>query len=207
MASAIIHLCVAKRINEKLKLPETSFFLGSIAPDLSKQIGETKIKSHFLNFSSEDSIPDCDAFVSKYRKYLDNPFELGYLIHLLTDKYWFRDYVYQYINRYDSSKSLTYSAIKHIIYDDYTKINQDLIDYYNLNLYMFSNEIPYPVSKIEEIPIDKLPILIEKMSIIIANMNTSKTIMFNVNEIILFIENCSQKIIEDLKNYCLIKEV
>ena len=42
MASAIIHLCVAKEINKYLKMDENYLLLGSIAPDISKQIGETK---------------------------------------------------------------------------------------------------------------------------------------------------------------------
>ena len=42
MASAVIHLCVAKEINKYLKMDEDYILLGSIAPDISKQIGETK---------------------------------------------------------------------------------------------------------------------------------------------------------------------
>ena len=38
MASAIIHLCVAKCANEILKRNEKEFLLGSIAPDISKQV-------------------------------------------------------------------------------------------------------------------------------------------------------------------------
>ena len=39
MASAVIHLCVAKKVNEKLKMNERELLLGSIAPDISKQVG------------------------------------------------------------------------------------------------------------------------------------------------------------------------
>ena len=42
MASAIIHICVAKEINKTLQLPEKELFLGSIAPDISKQVGQTR---------------------------------------------------------------------------------------------------------------------------------------------------------------------
>ena len=75
-------------------MDENYLLLGSIAPDISKQIGETKEISHFLDHSNEDDIPNIDRFLSKYRSELNNPFEMGYFIHLLTDKYWFRDYVY-----------------------------------------------------------------------------------------------------------------
>ena len=90
MASAIIHLCVAKEVNKYLKMDENELFLGAIAPDISKQIGETKEISHFLDHTNEDDIPNIDRFLSKYKSELNKPFEMGYFIHLLTDKYWFR---------------------------------------------------------------------------------------------------------------------
>ena len=48
MASAVIHIAVAKEINKDLKMKEKELFLGTIAPDISKQLGESKVKSHFL---------------------------------------------------------------------------------------------------------------------------------------------------------------
>ena len=49
MASAIIHIAVAKCLENKLHIEnKKDYYLGSIAPDISKQIGQTKIKSHFL---------------------------------------------------------------------------------------------------------------------------------------------------------------
>ena len=119
MASAVIHLCVAKEINKYLKMDEDYILLGSIAPDISKQIGETKEISHFLDHTNEDDIPNIDRFLSKYRSELNKPFEMGYFIHLLTDKYWFRDYVYKFIERYTQDKlkkNMTYTAIKDLIY-------------------------------------------------------------------------------------------
>ena len=41
MASAIIHLCIAKEINKYLKMNEKELLLGAIAPDISKEIGQT----------------------------------------------------------------------------------------------------------------------------------------------------------------------
>ena len=51
MASAIIHICVAKKIGERLNKSSKDYYLGTIAPDISKEIGETKYKSHFLENS------------------------------------------------------------------------------------------------------------------------------------------------------------
>ena len=44
MASSIIHICVAKEVNKYLKRNEKEILIGSIAPDISKQIGRTKKK-------------------------------------------------------------------------------------------------------------------------------------------------------------------
>ena len=191
MASAIIHLCVAKEINKYLKMDENYLLLGSIAPDISKQIGETKEISHFLDHSNEDDIPNIDRFLAKYRSELNNPFEMGYFIHLLTDKYWFRDYVYKFIERYTQDKikkNVTYTALKDLIYNDYTNLNITLIDNHNLNLDLFYNEIELPKSKIIEIPVDKLDILIEKMGIIIEDSREEKTFVFDSNDIEEFIK-------------------
>lgn len=202
MASAVIHLCVAKEVNKYLKMDENMILLGSIAPDISKQIGETKEISHFLDHTNEDDIPNIDRFLSKYKSELNKPFEVGYFIHLLTDKYWFRDYIYNYIERFTKNatkKKITYTAIRDVIYNDYTNINIDLIDKYNLPLDIFQNEIDYPNSKIKEIPIDKLPIIVEKMGLIIANSTEEKTFMFDTKDIEVFITNTVKYIIKDLQ--------
>lgn len=202
MASAIIHICVAKEVNKYLKMNEKLIFLGSIAPDISKQVGETKFKSHFLDGLTEDSIPNIERFVEKYRSELKNPFEMGYLIHLLTDKYWFRDYVYKYIDRYsqkEEQKDLTYTGIKHLIYNDYTNLNIDLIDEYNISLDLFSNEFEYPKSKITEIPMDKIGVIVEKMGLIVIESKRGKKIVFDITDINKFIKEATSQIIEDIK--------
>ena len=53
MASSVIHLCVANEVNKRLKRDNRSILIGSIAPDISKQIGETKTNSHFLTDNTD----------------------------------------------------------------------------------------------------------------------------------------------------------
>ena len=203
MASAVIHLCVAKEINDRyLHKDQNMLLLGSIAPDISKQIGQTKEISHFLDPSQTDSVPDVDRFINKYSSQLDKPFELGYLIHLLTDKYWFRDYVTAYIERYTKDRTkqkVTSEALHDLIYNDYTNLNITLIDKYNLPLDLFSNDIKYPESEITEIPINQLPVIVEKMGEIIINSREEKTFMFDSKDIEVFIENTVKYIIKDLQ--------
>lgn len=202
MASAIIHLCVAHEVNKYLHMEETNLLIGSIAPDIAKQVGQTKEIGHFLDHSNEDDIPNIDRFLAKYRSELDKPFEMGYFIHLLTDKYWFRDYIYKYIERYTQDKTkqkVTYSALTNIIYNDYTNLNIDLIDKYMLPLDIFYNEFQGIESKITEIPVDRLDVLIEKMGIIIKNSKEEKTFMFDITDIEIFIKNTVKYIIKDIQ--------
>lgn len=202
MASAIIHLCIAKEVNKYLKMNEYDLLLGSIAPDISKQIGETKEISHFLDHSNEDDIPNIDRFLAKYRNDLHNPFTMGYFIHLLTDKYWFRDYIYQYIERYtreNVKKKVTYTAIRDLIYNDYTNINTDLIDKYMLPLDIFYEEFREPQTAIREIPVDKLDILIDKMGLIIEESKKEKNFVFDMSDVEIFINNSVKYIIKDIQ--------
>ena len=67
MASAIIHICVANEINKYLKRNEKQILIGSIAPDISKQIGQTKTKSHFIDDHLID-IPNIEKYLKKYKK-------------------------------------------------------------------------------------------------------------------------------------------
>ncbi len=202
MASALIHLCIAKEVNKYLKMNEYDLMIGSIAPDISKEIGETKEISHFLDHSNEDDIPNIDRFLDKYRNDLHNPFTMGYFIHLLTDKYWFRDYIYQFIERYtreNVKKKVTYTAIRDLIYNDYTNLNADLIDKYALPLDIFYEEYREPKTLIREIPVDKLDILIDKMGLIIEETKKEKNFVFDMNDIEVFITNSVKYIIKDIQ--------
>ena len=69
MASAIIHIAIAKCLENKLNIKnKKDYYLGSIAPDISKQIGQTKQKSHFLYDTKED-VPNINMFIQKYQNF------------------------------------------------------------------------------------------------------------------------------------------
>ena len=59
----MIHICVAKEINKFLKKDDKKILIGSIAPDIAKQINQTKTKSHFLE--NNDDIPNIEKFLTK----------------------------------------------------------------------------------------------------------------------------------------------
>ncbi len=205
MASAVIHIAVAKEINKDLKMKEKELFLGAIAPDISKQLGESKIKSHFL-LNDKSDLPILDNFLDKYQDNLNNPFIMGYYIHLFTDYLWFKYFVSEITNDNDYIKLLNENKItcskeeiSKLIYNDYTNLNILLIEEYNLDLSLFYEELEIPNIKFDEIPLNKLQVIVDQMGIIIANSKKEYTYSFNIDNIKQFIEFCKKIIINDIK--------
>lgn len=203
MASAIIHICVAKKVNEYLKMHEKELFLGAIGPDISKQINQTKVKSHFL--SSIPDVPDINLFMHKYKNKIKTPFDYGYLIHLYTDKIWYLKLEKEIVDEegrrlLDSNEVKDNSEfIRDLYYNDYTNMNIRLIDKYNLDLTLFYEDFEVPLTCIKEIPIKKLNILIDKMGIIIANSHNKKTKVLDYSNVVKFINESANEIIAFLK--------
>lgn len=201
MASALIHICVAKKVADNLKLNMTNeYYIGSIAPDISKLINEDKIKSHFLENSIKENVPNIKKFIDKYGISLDKEFDLGYFIHLYTDKLWFNDFLKKLI--YSNSVklldgtivNLTEEELGNIIYNDYSNLNIVLLDEYKLDLSIFYNKYRLVNSNITKVPIEKMQILLDKMGLIISNTKEDKNYIFNLNGINNFIEICTKEI-------------
>lgn len=207
MASAIIHLAVAKELEKYLNVKNKyDYYLGTIAPDLAKQIGRTKHESHFI-YNTRENIPNIKKFTDKYKYFYKNDFELGYYIHLYTDKIWFNEFInslayHKYVKLLDGTMiNTTEKEISKMIYQDYTSLNIQIIDYYNLELSLFYEDFKKPKSNLDEIPLNKLNILIDKMGIIIENSKQEKNYIFDINSVNSFIEKAVQIIIKELKNY------
>ena len=195
MASAVIHMTVASEINKVLKRDYDKLIIGSIAPDISKIIGETKLRSHFLvTEENNNNIPNIDVFLSAYKEYLYDDFVMGYFIHLYTDYLWFKYFIPEIYDKV-SIKKLDGTVIKctkemasTYIYNDYTNLNIDLIDKYELNLKIFYGELPKIDPIITEIPMNRLDLLIEKMGLIIKNTKVNKSYVFDLENIDSFIK-------------------
>lgn len=87
MPSHKIHLAIAKKVNDKLKLDLDSVMLGSVMPDLS--IGKNHTISHYQNGKlGIEGTANPDLFVKRNKDKLNNPVMIGYLIHILTDKFY-----------------------------------------------------------------------------------------------------------------------
>ena len=202
MASTLMHIAIAKEVNKYINLDERELILGTLAPDISVELGENKEISHFLNPSTEYETPNINNFLNKYRKYLKDPFVMGYFIHLIADKYWYRDYITKFVDKYtdnNEKKKLTYAAIKNIIYNDYTNINNDIIEKYDLVL---GNVFENPRTKstiITEIKTDSLNRIVDKLRLILEESTPDKTILFDIKDIEEYINESAKYIVKDIE--------
>lgn len=205
MASAMIHIAVANEINKVLKMDQRKLLIGSIAPDMGKLIGRGKLITHFLDEDGPDDIPNMDLFVNKYKDYLNDPFVLGYYIHLYTDYFWFKyfiDEIYKndYITKLDGTVVKCNGRMSSLyIYNDYTNLNVDLLDIYDLDCKIFYMEPPELIDVIEEIDMTKIQLLLDQMGIIVENTSKKKEFVFNMDAVQKFISTSSQFILSEIE--------
>ena len=202
MASSVIHMAVASEVNKKIKRDNGRLLIGSIAPDISKFLGESKLESHFLDtLENNNNIPNIDRFLDKYKKNLADDFVMGYFIHLYTDYLWFKYFItgfYEndHVTKLDGSVfKCSNSTLCLYIYNDYTNMNSKLLDEYDMDLSIFYNEPPEFEDIIKEIPMDKISLIIDKASIIIENSKVRKDLVFDIEDIKKFIETSTDLIL------------
>lgn len=204
MASAIIHMAVASEINKTLKRLDNKLLIGTIAPDISKFIGRTKLESHFLE-SVDNDIPNLEKFLLKYKDKLTDDFVMGYYIHLFTDYLWFKYFVPNFyqdnmVTKLDGTVVECKGKMLDLyIYNDYTNLGMRLLDEYNLNLKIFYNDIPELENIIEEIPMDKINIIVNQVANIIEKSREYKEFIFNIENIKSFIKLSTELILSKIK--------
>ncbi|MBE6149268.1 MAG: hypothetical protein E7170_00920 [Firmicutes bacterium] len=149
MPSHKIHLAIAKKINDKLNLNLDCIMLGSILPDICNE--KNHQLSHF-QFGEKDieGLANPDKFIDKYKDKLNNPIMMGYLIHILTDRY-YNEYIFKNFYIYDNNdepiglylkgkkKLLDKKTIKNLkhkelsIYDKWLMNNKKILKFNNFN--------------------------------------------------------------------------
>ena len=136
MPSHKIHIKIAQDVNKKLKLNNDAIMLGCVLPDL------TATKNHGLShFQFEDKYPYNLAnpyeFVKKYPNLKDD-ISIGYIIHLLTDRFYNDWYYKNYLLRgINTTKELKHNLFES--YDKYILKHFKLPKFKNLNIV---NSIP-----------------------------------------------------------------
>ncbi len=206
MASSVIHMAVASEVNKKINRDNGRLLIGSIAPDISKHLGENKVRSHFLPNPDTD-IPEIDRFLDKYKNKLNDDFVLGYFIHLYTDYLWAKYFIPEIwdedkaiITKLDGTRVKCRGKMDLVyIYNDYTNLNVELLDIYNMDLSIFYNELPEFENIIEEIPMDKIQMIVDKVSVIIENTKVHKDYVFDVSSIETFINTSTNLILAKLE--------
>ncbi len=207
MASSIIHIAVAKKVLDNVKVTNRKdYYLGAIAPDIAKQIGLNRDISHFV-INSKIDVPNLNIFVRRYPYFKYTDFDLGYYTHLYADKVWFDEFLPNFVQSSSirlldgTIVNMSPEEITQMIYNDYTNLNIRVIEDQDLDLSLFYEEFEVPKTNITEIPVDKLDILINKMGILIENSKKEKTYtldMFLIND---YIDRVAKEIIEELKKY------
>ena len=207
MASAVIHLAVAKVLEPYFDIKKRKdYYLGAIAPDIAKHIGRTKQESHFL-YDEKQNVPNIKMFTNKYPDFYKNDFDLGYYVHLFTDKLWFD----KFLNTLVQSNSIRLidgtiinvplEELLQLIYSDYTNLNIKIIEEYKMELSLFYEEFEKPETTINEVPIEQLNLLIDKMGVIIENSTNEKNYIFDIYLIKKFIETTKERILKEIKDY------
>lgn len=188
MASYIIHMAVAKEINKVLKRNEAKLLIGSIAPDISKCLNQSKIKSHFID--NKYDLPNIDKFLSIYKNKLNDDFVMGYYIHLYTDLLWFSHFLPEKINNNKMIQNLDDDWRLMCVYNDYTSLNIPIIKKFNLDLDLLYKENIYDIPKIiDGFPYNELDKLFDNAIKIIKSNNT-EPILFDIDDINEFIDTC-----------------
>lgn len=123
MPSIASHFACAKIISKELKIEDDDFFRGNILPDVI-----ASDNSHYKVQGSYYCVPDINTFLKEKKD--NNSLTIGYLCHLLLDKYFLEIYVPKYIKNYKSIDLFTPKEI----YNDYTDLNKLLVDYFKLDL-------------------------------------------------------------------------
>lgn len=178
MGSAVMHLCIGKKVAQKLNNSDRKeFLIGNLAPDLSKITNQSKYISHFLKKVEingiEREVPDLPRFISEYKERLKEPFVQGYLCHLISDDVWFRYYIPNHVVAITEDKNqillrdiddyMPYIDFRNMMYRDYAKTNKYLFELYKLNLKRFDNmDIDNPDMK--EFEFEEIHRLIEQIS-------------------------------------------
>ena len=144
-------------------------------------------------------LPDLNKFLSKYD--ISKPFLMVFFIHLYTDYKWFIEFLPNY-NKDGYITLLNGTKIKtdvEVIYEDYTKMNKELIFNYNLDL-NFLIENTNITSEIDEIDTTKLYLLTNFVKEILnENNNNNQLEVFKIKDINSFIQNCSKEFIKEVE--------
>lgn len=186
MPSIASHYVVAKKVGRILNLENDDYLLGNILPDIIQDNN-----SHYKIEGTYYLIPNIKDFI-KENKYNKNIF-LGYLTHLLLDKYFLEEFIPNTIPNYKEIQLFE----KNIMYNEYSGINYTLVKKYKLDVKHISDIINTTNLKINK---EKVKKNITSLN----NKSISKTSYLKLKKYTNFLNDISVVIAEDLKKVELI---
>lgn len=186
MPSIALHVICSKIVSNKLNIHTEDFFRGNILPDIIEKDSHRKIKgSYYL-------IPDISSFFHEFD--LNNDLYLGYVTHLLLDKYFLEEYIPKNIPCYKEINIFS----DDLIYREYSKINYYLLNKYTIDISYF-NHI-FSLDKFSYNFVINLNKYIKNIECLNNKELYDKVGLIDVDTISSFIEGVSDKIVEDIKS-------
>lgn len=215
MPSWPIHIALAHKLNKQLKLND-DFILGNIMPDILdgyviKPSNKTEKKqSHY--YSNKKINPE--NFVKENKNELHNPIILGYLIHLLTDKFYNEETAKHFIKENNNlyvvlndntkaPKNLETFAMKHQDLDKYGQMlaqNNQLGNKITLNNNTFNNIKHLKQFNYNTNDIESTIKIINDWIYNKINITNKEYKLYSQKELDEIYENCYQYILKYLKN-------
>lgn len=199
MASFLIHMCVCDEVNKIIKKDRKKMLIGSIAPDIAKLVGIDRDITHFGEYPTFKE----EEFLNKYKNNFNDDFVLGYYIHLYTDYLWDKYFIKKIYNdgivsMVDGRKIKYDGDICDYLYKDYDSLIEDIITAYNMDLSFLKEDIPEIRHIIEEMPMDKLNIVVGKADELVSKNCKYELSVMNMNLINEFINLSKDKILNKL---------
>ncbi|MCI3921282.1 hypothetical protein MO973_13680 [Paenibacillus sp. TRM 82003] len=194
MGSRMMHYAIGVRANERLRLPEEPFLLGSLAPDVHKYMGQSKSISHFARKDENGRIhADFRGFYAKYAPDEGKPFHLGYYYHLISDDLWLSRIYLDKIKPLPPERKQEAQAQ---YYRDFWRLNGKLIDHYSLRL----SDLTVRPEAIDEINCRLLPELVKDVvrDFKMADLAKDEPLeLLSFEEVVSILEESIQRCLED----------
>ena len=159
--------------------------------------GESQARNKYTYFASKAKKEGFEQISEIFTKTAANEKEHAEL--------WFKEFIPNFIisdeiimDNNGNNVLLKGLTVKDIIYNDYTNLNVQIIDYYNLNLKLFYEEFEYPNPNIKEVSRNSFDILINKLGLISIN-STKYNLILKLDKITHFIEYATVYVLDKLK--------
>ena len=211
MPAFTFHVAVAKELNKELLFEEDEFLIGSIAPDCwrnnrkKKNIYLSHFQSEELGFENENY----EYFYNKYFDKLNEPFYMGYLVHLITDTF-YRQYVEgNYVEYRDGIKYYKLldgtlftgsdEEFSNKYWSNIHSLDLPIKEYYKLHEFKEVEEVFNSLPDIEEIEMSALNKTIEYANKNLTNAIKSESDMFDFEVVKKHITECVEFIMSELR--------